>query len=235
MSHDDSEFDFDVVRTNILNRSFATTYGEALKEWSYTGIVTEYEEPNEVCQLCGNTGLGSHFRIENIVTGRCLEIGSKCIQKYDVPVYGPDGQHLDSQDVQKRLLSDVDEVRRAHVREALAKLPERSAFFRDVYELKEAVPPLRLLQIFDALDKAKIPHRKSCFKVELRTKVARAELESLTERGFRSLSPALTSEQRRHWTRPQNPDAAKRESMKLWQAMQRRDKRKAEERLRQRS
>lgn len=59
----------------------------ALKEWEYTGNMERREEASEVCRLCDHENLRDLFEIKNKFTSHILQVGSKCIEKFSLPVF----------------------------------------------------------------------------------------------------------------------------------------------------
>ena len=48
----------------------------ALREWYWTGDVTDHQQPDEQCEMCLQDHLRWHFTVENRFTQSRLEIGS---------------------------------------------------------------------------------------------------------------------------------------------------------------
>lgn len=65
--------------------SVADEFYAALKEWSFTGEVVDYDNDDEeiYCELCRHSDLKQHFRIKNKNTDRNLLVGSSCILRFD--------------------------------------------------------------------------------------------------------------------------------------------------------
>lgn len=57
---------------------------QALREWKFTGSLTDHGKPIAQCGLCGNSGLRYHFLIANQLTGEALWVGSQCILHFDL-------------------------------------------------------------------------------------------------------------------------------------------------------
>lgn len=69
---------------NLLPLSLATDLATALREWAYSGISTDYGQPEVTCQLCDQEDLRYHFEIINGKTANRLWVGSKCIQRFGI-------------------------------------------------------------------------------------------------------------------------------------------------------
>ncbi|ELZ7198877.1 hypothetical protein U0N67_002704 [Vibrio parahaemolyticus] len=68
---------------NLLEMSISKDFKTACGEWTFTGVVFDYEEPIEICQLCGKDELRYHFEIKNDITDCMLLVGSSCILKFE--------------------------------------------------------------------------------------------------------------------------------------------------------
>ena len=83
----------------------------AVVEWYWTGGFIDHAVPTESCGLCENTGLRYHFEILNKQTQNSLWVGSSCIDRFDIAVYGEDGELLAGKARTKKLHEKIQKAR----------------------------------------------------------------------------------------------------------------------------
>jgi len=72
-------FNFQQLKERILERSQATDWEVARKEWSLVGI-HDADEP-ETC-LCGHFPIIEICHIKNRVTGHSTDVGNQCVKRF---------------------------------------------------------------------------------------------------------------------------------------------------------
>lgn len=67
----------------------------AIKEWTFSGEVIEYDEAVYICDLCNNNNLIRHFKIYNEIGNEML-VGSECIKKFEIPVFNEYSEKIEN-------------------------------------------------------------------------------------------------------------------------------------------
>lgn len=98
------------VIDNIIPFSTVHTLPEAFEEWFFTENTVDHGEAIEVCHLCDKEEVRYHFEIKNSKTNHTLWVGSRCILKFNVPVY-EDGKLLSLKDAKKKIHKFLNEMR----------------------------------------------------------------------------------------------------------------------------
>ncbi len=158
---------------NLLPLSVSTDLAEALREWAYTGNSADYGQPEETCQLCDHEDLRYHFEIANGLTGHRLQVGSKCIQRFEIAGY-------DRVKVDLAALVRAAEERR--VRELLVTVADRTegrVDLVDLWEERGGLPPRQALRLAKACWRLHITPT-SFPKVRLQRNSDRTELQRMT-------------------------------------------------------
>jgi hypothetical protein len=106
----------------------------ALKEWFYTGTGFDHTTPSQTCQICGNTGLRYHFEVKNKQTEQTLLIGSSCILRFGIAVYGDQGEVLEGKAKEKKLSDKIRGFQLEAALEALRQLWKLDQENRDLIE-----------------------------------------------------------------------------------------------------
>ena len=188
------------VADNVLPLSVAGVLGEALTEWRFIEEVVDHEEATETCGLCDHEGLRYHFQIENEHTDNQLWVGSRCILKFEVAVYD-DGRRLSPAEAKKKLDVLTDKMRLASCLKALKQLASSDdhAILRSAlafYERNKYLTPKFANVVFWKLKEFRIDHTPSFFRVNLKFKKYRDDLEHMSTHRVRRFWEALTSSQR---------------------------------------
>ncbi|MDE1148633.1 MAG: hypothetical protein PW843_18785 [Azospirillaceae bacterium] len=159
------------VRENILPLSVADTLPKAFEEWYFTESVHDHEEPVETCGLCDKEQIRYHFEIANLFTKNTLWAGSHCILQFDVSVFEED-RRLSPEEAKRKLDKLTTQMRQEACIRALRKLAE--AEDSDIltnalhyYELNKKLTPNFAFVVFWRLQKNRIDHNPSFFKINL--------------------------------------------------------------------
>lgn len=189
------------VRENILPRSVAQSLPAAFAEWRFTERTIDHEEATETCELCEQEQLRYHFEIENHRNGNLLLIGSQCILRFNVAVYD-NGIKLDEA-ATKRKLNKL--IERMHMNACIAQLErlaaaETSDILRNAmsfYRQHGYLTPKFAFVVLWRLQKNKIDHHSSFFKVSLKTDKYKRDLKEMQLSRVHTVWPALTYSQRK--------------------------------------
>lgn len=195
------------AQENLLPLSKETENLEiALKEWYYTGTGLDHITPSETCQLCENTGLRYQFEIKNKDTENILLIGSDCILRFGIAVYGDNGELLEGKEKEKTL---SDKIREFQVEVALEPLRQlwridkknRRAIEYYVSDFKEGkgFAPEHLLFLFHQLRKYNINYEPAYYKVTVRSSWDKDELLNMSEDDLKLIWSSLSASQRTNY------------------------------------
>jgi len=189
------------VRDNILPLSVGSTLPEAFEEWSFTERTEDHEEPIETCQLCEQEDLRYHFEIRNALTRKTLWVGSQCILKFGLSVFEGE-QRLSPAGAKKKLDRLMQKMRLESCIKALEKLSvvENNNILRNAlayYQKNKYLTPKFAFVVMWRLQKNKIDHSPSFFKVNLQKAKYKQDLRAMPLSQVHVIWKALTSAQRR--------------------------------------
>ena len=180
-----------------------TNFNLALREWEHNGEVVDHLTPEEVCELCNHANLRYHFAIVNRLTNESLQVGSSCIEKFNITVFDEEGNALTGADRKKKLKNTVTLKQKEMMLEPLymlyqayqSKHRDTDHIQKDIRELKkkDGLSPQKLLSLFRQLQQSDIFYVPQLYKITLRStenKQALAEMSDY-DRGliWLSLSP----------------------------------------------
>lgn len=188
------------VRENILPLSVASTLPEAFEEWTFTGATEDHGQPCEDCQLCDHEELRYWFEIRNRYTSHALWIGSQCILKFNVPVY-EGSRRLTKAEATRKLRKLTEHMRLEACLAALERLAGAEA--NDIltnalayYRENKRLSPKLAFVVLWRLQKHRIDHSPSFFKVSLKRERHQSDLREMSASKVRTLWPALSASQR---------------------------------------
>ncbi len=212
-------------KTNLLSLSQEQTdFQIALKEWKHTaGAVVDHLASNESCQLCEQSNLRYHFEIANQTTRNSLQIGSSCIEKFNIAVYDDEGNKLQGKDVLKQLNKEINVKQQEMMLEPLRGLWKRSdddvqyIIERCVekFDLYKGFAPKDLLYLFKQMDGDEIPYPPNIYKVLLRSNVDKKFLFGISETDKNLIWASLSTSQKQRYAKgKENYDKEKKEVRK---------------------
>ncbi|MGY1426511.1 hypothetical protein [Lysobacter sp. A289] len=189
------------VRDNILPLSVGSTLPEAFEEWSFTERTIDHEEPVETCLLCEQEQLRYHFEIKNALTHKTLMVGSQCILKFNLSVF-EQGRRLSAKDAKKKLERLVQQMRLQSCIKALdnCATKEDSDILRnalDFYKKNKHLTPKFAFVVLWRLQKNKIDHSPSFFKISLKKEKYQRDLREMQLSRVHAIWPALSASQRK--------------------------------------
>ena len=180
----------------------------AIKEWFYTDNLIEYEEADQICELCEKDGLRYHFEIKNEI-GNTLWVGSSCIEKFGITIYDENGNEI-TENKEAYLIS---QAKKKHVKDVLAKLnactPRGAILGHSIrkldeycirnYELDGKFDAKMLNYLFQRLEYEKIRFRANCFKIDLRSDESKQMLLNLKMVRYNRIKGSLSASQRKYY------------------------------------
>ena len=188
------------VAENILPLSKVKTLPAAFGEWAWTGVTEDHERPTERCELCEQESLRYHFEIQNDLTGHTLQVGSKCILRWQMGVIAG-GVRLSPSTAKAKIDAAVKRMQRdaceRALRAVLAKEPHpvlEGAL--DAYLADKALTPKQIQVVFWRLDEADIEYHASFFRVDLRKSRRVEDLRAMPDYQRMRVWRAMTSTQR---------------------------------------
>lgn len=189
------------VRDNILPISIGSTLPEAFEEWSFTEQTHDYEQPIESCQLCEQEDLRYHFEIRNALTKKTLWVGSQCILKFGLSVF-ESGRRLSESEAKKKLERLMQKMQLESCVHALQKLAsteknEILASALEYYKRNKFLSPKFAFVVLWRLQKNKILHNPSFFKINLKRDKYKQDLQNMKLSHVHIIWPALSSSQRK--------------------------------------
>jgi hypothetical protein len=215
---------------NLIPLSISNTLREATKEWAFTGVTEEHHEVDAVCELCEKKGLRYHYQIGNDQTHQEIMVGSRCILRFEIAVYGDDGEVLSPEDTKYKLKQHEKKMQDQSCLEALKKaivledIPVPNGYslgnrnlhhIVDHYMIGYSNPlsPKEAATVFTLFQKHKIPHSPSFFNITTQDNIH--QLWDLTDEEYLLIEKALTSNQRkkatqyREWYKKRHPEKTK--------------------------
>lgn len=178
---------------------------QALREWRFTGSVTDHGKPLARCGLCGHTGLRYHFMIANRQTGEALWVGSQCILNFDISVRSTAGIKLSGRkQIQQELKHQIETDRITKLLAPLHQLYQQvgKADRRKVhwavgkFQRRGAFSPKDLAWLFQAMRLVGINYPAEDYPLTLRAKQDRLEYAQLPLTARSMIDSCLTPKQR---------------------------------------
>ena len=188
------------VRERILPLSVGNSLPEVFSEWSVTEHLIDHGTPCETCELCAQESLRYQFEIRNSLTSKTMWVGSQCILKFGVSVYDkgrrltPDAARLKLTRLmeQMRLESCIKALEALAVAEKNAILSNALKYFRQ----HKYLSPKQAFVVLWRLQRNRIDHNPSFFKIDLRHAKFKSDLKDMEESRVHVLWPALSAGQR---------------------------------------
>ncbi|PAD74814.1 hypothetical protein, partial [Paenibacillus campinasensis] len=149
---------------------------KALNEWVYQGDMYDVEIAEETCELCDQPHIRYQFEIVNLLNKNTLQIGSECIKRFDIGVVDSKGTLLTSEEAKKKVNKDKNKlITDGKVKSVmnslinLARLDEEFEIESFIKYFKEnnAFTPKQLSTLIWRLEKYKVEHNKSHFKLTI--------------------------------------------------------------------
>ena len=178
---------------------------KALHEWRYTGNFNDLEAPIEECELCDHPEIRYQFEIKNQLTGSSLLVGSECIHRFNIAATDEEGHTLDREATHQKVERDrrhlIEEARKRRVIRALVALAHLDTDFKilsfvDYFQTRGAFTPKQLVLLLWRLSKLGVDHNPRDFKLTIKRKREKAQLELLEEWQLEKLQPCLSESQK---------------------------------------
>ncbi|GGP24188.1 hypothetical protein [Silvimonas amylolytica] len=192
-------------KENLLPLSVASSFGEALKEWFFTGVVFDRGDEDIFCELCEHPDLASHFEIKNRHKHNILLVGSSCILRFqDIEILDKAGVAITDDNERKSALDKA--LRDKIIESSLESLRDlwRSDIQnrRKIAELGiavkngEALHPEDLLFLFDRMNQLNVEYLATRYKISLRSDNAKYQLAGMSDSEIKKIWPALSNQQK---------------------------------------
>lgn len=219
----------DLSKTNLLSLSQQQTdFQIALKEWKHTaGAVIDHLDSTERCQLCEQSNLRYHFEIANQITKNSLQIGSSCIEKFNIAVYDDGGNRLKGKGVLKQLKKEIGVRQQEMMLEPLRELWKGSNDnIQDIIErcvkqfgLYKGFSPENLLYLFKKMDAGDILYPSNIYKVLLRSNVDKEFLFDMPETDKNIIWASLSTSQKQRYAKGKKSHDKEKEKARKYQKM----------------
>lgn len=199
----------DISKEKLLPLSHEQSdFWVAVKEWKYTGMVTDHLYTIETCQLCDQSQLRYHYEIVNRVTDNTLQVGSSCIKKFDITVLDEQGNELHGKERDEQLKKGLTEVQQEMMLNPIRQLWRKEESQQDYiqliaedFKIDGTFSPKRLRYLFNLMNKNDVEYYPHIYKINLRTKVAKEELLSMSEEDRELVWPSLTASQKQSYAK----------------------------------
>ena len=177
----------------------------ALKEWLYTGEAYDLEADTETCELCGYPSIQYQFQIENFITRNVLLVGSECIKKFQLRAIDNTGHILNLKKTQRVLSKDrrrlISDGKTKHVINKLVELSTHDTNFNfdnfiKYYKERKAFTPKQIDLILWKFDEYKIDFKPSNFKMTIRRKREKKQLQDMDDWKINRIKKCLSPSQR---------------------------------------
>ncbi|TDL68426.1 hypothetical protein E2R58_04255 [Paenibacillus amylolyticus] len=185
---------------------------KALKEWVYEGDMYDVEIAEETCELCDHPHIRYQFEIVNIINSNTLQIGSECINRFEIGVLDNKGVLLSSEKAKKKVNKDKNKlVTEAKVKSVINSLVSLSKVDNEfeiesfIKYLKDngAFTPKQLSTLIWRLEKYKINHIKSHFKLTIKKNKDKDQLLELADYKVKQMWDCLSSSQKNFYSEKQ--------------------------------
>ena len=193
------------VSENLLPLSVNRTLPAAFTEWYFTEHTHDHDDAIAECQLCDKEQLRYHFEIANRYTRKTLWVGSTCILRFEVAVYGgrgPGGEPLPPKDAKRHLDNLMKKMQLDACIAALEKvsIKENNVVLKgalEYYTKNKCLTPKHASIVFWRLKANNVDFRPSFFKVSLSKDRHKAQIREMDQRRIDDIWPALTAGQRK--------------------------------------
>ncbi len=194
-------------KENLLSLSQEqTNFQVALKEWKHSGVVIDHAYAIESCQLCQHPNLRYHFEIINRVTSASLQVGSSCIEKFNITVYDKEGNELQGEARSKQLKDEISAKQQAMMLEPLRELWQKNEDVREeiewyVSEFKHrgGFSPGNLLFLFKQMNENAVDYLPHIYKVVLRSNKGKNDLFLMSETDRDLVWASLSTSQKQRY------------------------------------
>ncbi|MBN1991759.1 MAG: hypothetical protein JW953_03580 [Anaerolineae bacterium] len=182
-----------------------TDFHAAVNEWEWAGVMLVHcPDFARLCQLCENKGLVYHYQIVNRETENTLWVGSSCIMRFDIAVYGDAGEILAGAAKKKRLDDKIREVQMQRALAALRNLWQVDRQNRDLIEMyirdfeqqKGRLLPKALVFLFRRMYDEGITFEPNLYKLKLRSIWQKEQLLRLPETDREIIWECLSEKQK---------------------------------------
>ena len=197
--------------SNLLEQSNEKELLEKAKiEWQFSGNMEDYGDAIEECQLCEKGGIRYHFEIENKVNKSKMQVGSSCIEKFDIAVYDEDGKevlkgkdgYLKKLQKETHVEEKVDELLKNGVIKNITGVYGESYSTKDLdlkitksYNRDGKFNPKELNYLFKRFDSNNIEYNPTSFKINLSDSSFIEQLENLNQKQFNRIKKSLSTAQ----------------------------------------
>jgi hypothetical protein len=197
---------FETVKNTLLSLSKSKRdYDLAVSEWDYFGDFHDNEVGNGTCQLCGQPNIRYEFQIVNRNNQNTLLVGSECITKFGITVYDDYGNRITGHSAKARVMGDrrslVASAKTQGVINALISLASKDNEFDfhkfiSYYQERGAFTPNQLTLVMWRLNKFRISHEKSHFKLVMQRDREKQQLLRMEEWKLHQIKACLSGAQR---------------------------------------
>ncbi|MCB0032997.1 MAG: hypothetical protein KDE51_03170 [Anaerolineales bacterium] len=194
----------EISQENLLSRSQEQEdFLAAIKEWKHTGEVIDHLEPIEICQICEHPKLRYHYEIENRITKAILQVGSSCIEKFNIAVYDSEGNELFGKAKTKQLKEELKNKQQEMMLEPLRVLYKGSTegeretieWYVDEFKDRNGFSPRNLLNVFKSMNERSIEYIPHIYKVVVRSDEDKEELYSMSDEEKELIWSSLSTSQ----------------------------------------
>lgn len=190
-------------------------FKKAMKEWYYSGHPIDLEEPSADCELCGHKGIRYQFPIINRLNDNQLQIGSECINKFDIRALDSEGRELSEEETaqlvtrgRNRLIQDAKLKRVINTLVELStkdtEFQEMIESFIDQYREREAFSPKQLSTALWRLKKHGVEYRPSDFKMSIKKRKEKNDFLNMEHFKLQAIQHCLSSSQMETWVKEQD-------------------------------
>lgn len=199
------------VRQNLLPLSLEKQdLTLALKEWYYAGTAYDLEVDTEDCELCDHPNIRFQFEIYNQFTEQVLMVGSECITKFDIAAQDDAGRILGKKASKRKVAQDrrklIDDARKQRMLNVLLKLARVDQEFKidsfiTYVQDRGAFTPDQLKLLIWRLEKHRIQHQKSDFKLIVRRDREKQQLLAMEDWQLKKIWDYMSDSQRDSYNR----------------------------------
>jgi hypothetical protein len=187
-------------------------FKRAMKEWYYSGHPIDLDEPSADCELCGHRGIRYQFPIINRYNDSQLQIGSECINKFDIRAQDAAGRELSEEETSQLVTRGrnwlIQDAKFKRVINTLVELSTKDTEFHgmilsfiDQYRERGAFSPKQLSTSIWRLKKQGIAYHPSDFKMSMKKPKEKNDFFNLEIYQIESMQNCLTSSQKKAWVK----------------------------------
>lgn len=186
------------IEARLASLSQASELTMATKEWEFCGHVRDLGGADGNCELCEKSGVRYHFKISNAQTQHSLQVGSKCIERFELRVIDRNGKEVPASKKTSHLEGQKRGARVERILLILAELGMKVQSLKNLaqhYRKHSGFSPNQMVLAEWQLTKLDVSYALKDFTILLKRKDYQKQLKNMELWKLRKIWPALSGPQ----------------------------------------